>query len=171
MSNLFSSKKIIDRKNETEYIANDVEKYSKSGKNKVLVIWSDSGIGKTSIIKKLEIEKKLKRTIVMVSTPPTNSNELVSNGDYMSYISQSISSKFQNDGWTLKDFLMNGMSERQQKVEASKILTNVAGLPTAVLTMLCERVLSINSADAEKISTGKELDNTVRTATIPARAV
>lgn len=107
----------------------------------------------------------------MVSTPPTNSNELVSNGDYMSYISQSISSKFQNDGWTLKDFLMNGMSERQQKVEASKILTNVAGLPTAVLTMLCERVLSINSADAEKISTGKELDNTVRTATIPARAV
>ena len=58
MSNLFSSKKIIDRKNETEYIANDVEKYSKSGKNKVLVIWSDSGIGKTSIIKKLEIEKK-----------------------------------------------------------------------------------------------------------------
>ncbi len=159
MSNLFSSKKIIDRKNETEYIANDVEKYSKSGKNKVLVIWSDSGIGKTSIIKKLEIEKKLKRTIVMVSTPPTNSNELVSNGDYMSYISQSISSKFQNDGWTLKDFLMNGMSERQQKVEASKILTNVAGLPTAVLTMLCERVLSINSADAEKISTGKELDN------------
>lgn len=159
MSNIFSSQNIIDRINETQYVIEDINK--NDCKNKVLFIWSDSGLGKTSIIKKASLNSKLSKPIIIVDTPPINKKELIGNGDFISYISKAISDYFQGAKMSLKDFLSLGMSKRLKKSEGSKILNKLDNLPAAVFSTLCERILSLNDADAEKIINGYNLESTL----------
>lgn len=157
MSNIFSTQNIIDRIDETRYVVEDINK--NKCKNKVLFIWSDSGLGKTSIVKKASLNDELSKPIIIVDTPPINKKELVGNGDFISYVSEAISNYFQNEKMSLKDFLALGMSERLKKSEGSKVLENLDNLPAAVFSALCERILSLNVADAEKIINGYDLDS------------
>lgn len=159
MSNIFSTKTIIDRKHETTYIVEDINKNNGNLRNRVLFIWSDSGIGKTSIVEKSSHNTALCKPIVIIDTPPINNNELVGNGDFISYIAEGISNYFTVQGWSLKDFLTLGLSERLQKSESYKIIANLTNFPLAVFSTLCERALSLNDADAEKIVNGYDLDS------------
>ncbi len=70
MSNIFSTQNIIDRIDETRYVVEDINK--NKCKNKVLFIWSDSGLGKTSIVKKASLNDELSKPIIIVDTPPIN---------------------------------------------------------------------------------------------------
>lgn len=159
MSNIISTKNIIDRKHETTYVVNDINQNDGKPRNKVLVLWSDSGLGKTSIVEKASQDEKLKKPIIIIETPPINNNEFIGNGDYISYIAESLSSYFESLEWSLKDFLMLGLSERFTKSENAKIISNITNLPLTVFSTLCERVLSLNHADTEKILSGLDLDS------------
>lgn len=159
MSNIISTKNIIDRKHETTYVVNDINQNDGKPINKVLFLWSDSGLGKTSIVEKASQDRNLKKPIIIIETPPINNNELIENGDYISYIAESISSYFKNQKWSLKDFLMLGLSERLAKSENAKIVSNLTNLPLTVFSTLCERVLSLNHADTDKILNSVDLDS------------
>ena len=50
MSVLFGKEELLDRINETDYIYNDI---ISSYENKIMIVWSDSGIGKSSLVNKL----------------------------------------------------------------------------------------------------------------------
>lgn len=159
MSNIFSTKKIVDRKNETAYIIEDINKGNDSSRNKILFLWSDTGIGKTSIVSKVSHDTSLNKPIVIVDTPPINNKELIGNGDFISYIAESVSNYLKEQNWSLKDFLISGSSERLQKNESSKLLSNLTSLPFTVFSILCERALSLNDADTDKIINGFDLES------------
>lgn len=151
--------KLIDRKNETKYIIDDINRFTEKQKNRILFIWADSGIGKTSTVKKASFQKDLKREIIYIDTPPVNTNDIVENGTFIGYVAEGLDSYFRNEGWGLKDFLLQGFSCRQQKKELSKLLTNISTIPITVFSLLCEKLLQLNDADVEKIVNSIDLEN------------
>lgn len=151
--------KLIDRNYETEYIIKDINKFTEKKQNRILFVWADSGIGKTSTIKKVGLQKELTREIICIDTPPLNTNDVVENGTFIGYVAESLDSFFKKEGWGLKDFLVQGFSCRQQKKELSKLLTSVSTMPITAFSLLCERLLQLNDNDAEKIINSIELEN------------
>lgn len=150
--------KVIDREEETRYIVNDINCADKNF-NKILLICSDTGVGKSSIIKKASQIYTLTTPIVTVDTPPSNNSEVVENGHYISYIAEGISEYFQEKRFSFSNFLALGLSNQQQKNTLGNFVEDLTNLPSAVFKLLCERVLSLNESDANKILFNSDYNN------------
>lgn len=150
--------KVIDREEETKYIVNDINCADKNI-NKILLIYSDTGIGKSSIIKKTSHTSALTVPIITVETPPTNNLDVVENGYYISYIAEGISQYFQEKRFSFSNFLSLGLSNQQQKNTLSNFVEDLTNLPSAVFKLLCERVLLINDSDCNKMLFSSDYNN------------
>lgn len=148
---VYKVKDLIDRTREVKYIVEDINQSSKRNENKLLFIWADSGIGKSTTIKKASLQKNLLRKIIYIDTPPINTNNIVENGMFIRIIADRLNSIYEDVGWGLKNFLVQGMSDTQRKKELSKVLVNLPSLPSTVFSLLCEKLLQMCNDDVEEI--------------------
>jgi len=113
--NIFSAIKLVDRKNETEMLFHDIQTKEDYSSNKTIILWADSGVGKSSVVQILKSKPGLRRPIVVVETPPMNERELIGNGSFLSHIAMSFDDAFRGEQWSFEEYLHYGMSNRQLK--------------------------------------------------------
>ena len=148
MSTSFRENKLLDRVNETNYIYNDIVS---AHENKIMIIWSDSGIGKSSLTDKVFSKKYENKIIIKVNTPPVNANEMVVAGQYISYIALSFDMELSSHNFSMKKYLLSGYNERKNLREASRIISGICKLPFELLNIISDKLLGTNDMDADYI--------------------
>lgn len=157
-----SEYKLIDRNAETNAILEDINKYQALKQNKILFIWADTGIGKTSVIEKIQQNKNLNTKIAIVDTPPANDDDITNNGAYITYIANTLNNVVFNDRLSLKDYLRMGVSQRLDKQEVDNILDKTNSINNIVPNLICtllRRYTNVGIADSDKILNSNDTDS------------
>lgn len=129
---------IIDRDVESDEIAEYI--CSQEERNRILWVCADTGVGKTSLIKKALKKQNSSKKIIKVKTPPVNQNDCIIQGQYFSYIASAANESLRNFGGSLKDFLLSGVENRVGKAEIQKVLeSGISKFPQTVLTTIISR--------------------------------
>ena len=109
--------KIVDRKNETESIISYFNNNIEDKKSSAVFIWSDTGIGKSTIVSKIKNSGLLRKKIVIVNTHPVNSTETSIEGLYLSLIADALNQEFLSD-YSIGYFLEHDSQiYRERKIE------------------------------------------------------
>ena len=151
MSIIYYEDDVIDRTTETNEIVSFL--LTESQKNKVLWVCGDTGIGKTSIIKKSLNEIALSKSIIIkVETPPLNQNDCIIQGQYLNFISNSIHHTMTKYNWSIKDFLMYVNGNRIEKQEVQNIIDGeISKIPHAIISTIASRYMQTGLNDISKI--------------------
>lgn len=145
---------IIDRDIESDEIAGYID--SQEEKNRILWVCADTGIGKTSVIKKALKKQKASKNIITVKTPPVNQNSCIIQGQYFSYIASAANDNLKSCGGSLEDFLLSGVKTRVGKAEIQKVLeSDIAKIPQVMLSTIISRYAQtgVNDVDQYLINT------------------
>lgn len=148
MSVLFGKEELLDRINETDYIYNDI---ISSYENKIMIVWSDSGIGKSSLVNKLFLRNYENKIIIQVNTPPINRNEMIVAGQYISYIALAFNSILSEYNFSMKDYLLCGFNKRKTAKEVSKLISGISKLPFEFLNLISDKILGTGEMDTDYI--------------------
>lgn len=139
--------KIVDRKHEVHVITNAIKEHKESKLGAILVIWSDSGYGKSSIVKKVKDEAEYQVDIISIEPPPTNIDQTPVDGRFISYIALAID-KFYSDSLSFKYFLHTGSRLYTQRQQAD--ILEVAHSATSAIGAVLGIGLS-SELDAKRI--------------------
>jgi len=140
---------IIDRDIESDEIAEYIG--SQEEKNRILWVCADTGIGKTSLIKKALKKQKSSKKIITVKTPPVNQNSCIIQGQYFSYIASATNDSLKNCGGSLDDFLLSGIKTRVGKAEIQKVLeSDIVKMPQAMLATIISRYAQTGANDVDQ---------------------
>ena len=96
MSLIFEYGEIVDRKKETEKIEQIIRNSVRERISHAIVIWADSGYGKSAIMQKVKMafeDQPLR--IAIAETPPSNNATSVE-GQYLNYIAEAIDRTLKN---------------------------------------------------------------------------
>lgn len=140
---------IIDRDAESDEIVNYI--CSQKEKNRILWVCADTGIGKTSLIKKALNKQQSSKEIITVKTPPINQNNCIAQGQYFSYIASATNESLKNNDGSLKDFLLNSVKNRVGNAEIQKVLeSNITKIPQTMLATIISRYTQTGVNDVEQ---------------------
>ena len=174
MSLFINNYAIVDREREAKQIA-QLLRENVQNKSHVIILCADSGYGKSSIVYKVkEIYDDLSNHIVIVDTPPTNSNKAPVEGQYLSYIAETLNDKLK-PGYSLESFLYSSDSDYQLLMDADSLLQAGHSIPSAIVAVLgktlltdlqAERLLYDTSTDSLLVLKNYVAAAIVRTGTI-----
>lgn len=151
---------IIDRDIESDEIANYI--CSQREKNRILWVCADTGIGKTSLIKKALKKQQSTKTIISVNTPPVNSNNCISQGQYLSYIASSTNDNLKAQGGSLKDFVLSGVKNRIGKAEIQRVLeSDITKIPQTMISTIISRYAQTGVNDVEQYLMNTDINSTL----------
>ncbi len=145
---------ILDRDIESDEIAEYI--CSQKKRNRILWVCADTGIGKTSLIKKALKKQQSSKKIITVKTPPVNQNNCIIQGQYLSYIASAVNETLKDCGGSLKSFLLSGVKNRVGKAEIQKVLErDISKIPQAMLASIISRYTQtgVNDVDQYLINT------------------
>ena len=160
MSLFIYNSDIIDREQESDEIANYI--CSQTGKNRILWVCADTGVGKTSLIKKAFQKQKSSKIIITVKTPPINQNDCVIQGQYFSYIATAVNECLKGYEGALEDFILSGIKNRIGKAEIQKVLeSDLTKIPQAMLSTIISRYTQYGINDVEKYLLDTDINSTL----------
>lgn len=151
MSIIYFNDEIVDRIIETEEIVSFIS--SSELKNRILWICGDTGIGKTSIIKKaLKKYNADSKIIIQVETLPLNQNDCVIQGQFLNIITENVHNVMANYGWSMEEFITYASSTRISKQEIQNVINSeFTKLPHTILSTIASRYLKTGLNDISKI--------------------
>lgn len=151
MSIIYFNDEIVDRIIETEEIVSFIS--SDELKNKILWICGDTGIGKTSIIKKaLKKYNGDSKVIIQVETPPLNQNDCVIQGQFLNIITDNVHNVMANHGWSMEEFITYASSTQVNKQEIQNVINSeITKLPHTIVSTIASRYLKTGLNDISKI--------------------
>lgn len=152
------SSQILDRDIESTEIASFIDS-NKRG-NKILWVCADTGVGKTSLIKKANQKKKSLKKFIEVKTPPSNENNCIIQGQYISYIATAINKSLKDEGGTLKDFILGGIENRISRIELQKVIEgSITKIPQNIITAIVSRYTQTGINDFEQYLLSTDIDS------------
>lgn len=158
MSLLINNCAIVDREYEAKRIA-QLLRDSVQNTSHVIILCADSGYGKSSIMYKVkEIYNDLSNQIVIVSTPPTNSNMAPMEGQYLSYIAEALNDKLKPK-YSLESFLYSPDSNYQPLIDADSLLQAGHSVPSAIAAAVGKTVLT--DLQAERLLYDTSVDSII----------
>lgn len=146
----------LDREIESRYL---IDRINSLSSNIVFVVWSDSGIGKTSLIKKIKYLNQLSSKIISVATPPVNKNTLVLSGQYISYLATSLNEEYKNTLFSMHSFLAMGQDMRTNNKSSKELLNSLATVPQKLLSTYIDKILLTGNYDANYILNSTDTDS------------
>lgn len=151
MSIIYYEEDILDRKIETNEISSFLS--TESHQNKILWVCGDTGLGKTSIIKKaLKTIATSSQIVIKAETPPLNQNDCIIQGQYLNFITDSVHQEMEKYGWSMKNFLTYVGKNRVDKQEVQNVIdTEISKVPHAIISTIASRYLQTGLNDIPKI--------------------
>ncbi len=141
MSLLINNNAIVDREREAKQIGQLLQD-STQNVSHVLILCADSGYGKSSIIYKVkEIYDNLNSQIIIVDTPPANSNMAPVEGQYLNYIAETLDNKLKPE-YSLESFLYSSDNNYQHLINADSLLQAGHSIPSAIFAALGKTILT-----------------------------
>lgn len=151
MSIIYYNEDILDRILETNEISSFLS--TESQQNKVLWVCGDTGLGKTSIIRKsLKTIDLSPLIIIKVETPPLNKNDCIIQGQYLNFITNSVHHEMEKYNWSMKDFLTYVGGNRIDRQEVQNVIDGgISQIPHAIISTIASRYLQTGLNDIPKI--------------------
>lgn len=146
----------LDREAESQYL---IEKINLKSSNIVFIVWSDSGIGKTSLIKKIKYVNKLSSKIISITTPPVNKNTLVLSGQYISYLATSLNEAYKNSIFSMNAYLSMEQDLRTNHKNSKELLDNLPAIPHKIFSINIDKILSTGNYDENYILNSTDTDS------------
>ncbi|MBO5511201.1 MAG: hypothetical protein J6B24_05660, partial [Clostridia bacterium] len=141
MSVVFEHGAIIDRINETKTVEAIIKKNINNQKAHAIVIWADSGYGKSAIMQKVMVSLNNQSIhVIIVDTPPTNTTTPIE-GQYLNYIAEAINTALQ-DEFPIESFLYSSQSVVQPMIDSDQIIQSGHTLQSGAIAKIGNIMLS-----------------------------
>lgn len=145
----YNNRKIIDRQKETSEIVSNITK-SSSTDNYILLVYGNSGVGKSSLMEKVSKTDLIRREFVFVNMPPKNNDNLCEKGAFINEIVKTLNNtKGLFDD--LSSFIFHGFSERYRKSEMERLIFSSQKFPAKLGSLFIGKSLNLGNADVNKI--------------------
>lgn len=156
MSLIFEQGDIVDRANETNKIEQIIKQCVKDVASHAIIIWADSGYGKSAIMGKVKsIFEGRPVRVAIAETPPSN-NATSTEGQYLCYIAEAIDHTLKEQ-FSLENFLYSPASNIQPLVDADSILTGGYSAPSAIAAQI--GMSSLKSLKAQRLFYNTDVDS------------
>lgn len=133
---------IVDRDHEAGQIARIIEMQSETKGSSVILLYADSGFGKSSVVEKVkEKYQSLKDRMIIVNTPPKNRTSASVEGNYLNCIAEAINQKLLGV-FTLEDFLDSPEGDMQRMIDVDEILKNGSTFTSALTSGIGQLALA-----------------------------
>lgn len=141
MSLILRKNDIVDRVKEAQTIESIIRETARSGKTEAIVLWADTGYGKSAIMKKVQsFFEGQPIQVAIVETPPTNSATPI-DGQYLNYIAEALNRVLAKQ-LPLKQFLLSFRNEITPLLDAESILHNGLSLKSGVVLKVGETAMA-----------------------------
>lgn len=141
MSLILRKDDIVDRVKEAQTIESIIRETARSGGTQAIVLWADTGYGKSSIMRKVQsFFDGQPIQVAIVETPPTNCATPI-DGQYLNYIAETIN-RVLSEQLPLRQFLLSFRNEITPLLDAESILHNGLSLKSGALLKIGETALA-----------------------------
>ncbi len=141
MSLIFRKDDIVDRVKEAQAIESLIREAARNGTAQAIVLWADTGYGKSAIMRKVKSffdGQPIK--VAIVETPPTNSTTPIE-GQYLNYIAETLDRVLAGQ-LSLKQFLLSFHNEIKPLLDAEAILYNGLSLQSGFAIKVGETAIT-----------------------------
>lgn len=141
MSIVLRKNDIVDRIKEAQTIESIILETARSGVSQAIVLWADTGYGKSAIMRKVKsFFDGQAIQVAIVETPPTNSATPIE-GQYLNYIAETLDRVLANQ-LSLKQFLLSFHNEIKPLLDAEAILYNGLSLQSGFAIKVGESAIA-----------------------------
>ena len=158
MKTTFQTAQIIDREEYINNISSHIDECIVNNENSAIFLYGPSGIGKSSIMRKLNQERTKQPPLVIVETPPINQDSTSTLGQYLSYIAQALNKFHDSTIYSLEFFLSSSLSKHQSFLDTEILLDNAHTLTSALISLIGKSFIR-GKTSAEKILWSNDVDS------------
>lgn len=141
MSLILRKDNIVDRIHETRAIESIIRETARDGLVHAIVLWADTGYGKSAIMRKVKsIFDGQPLQVAIVETPPTNSTTPIE-GQYLNYVAETLD-RVLAEQLSLKQFLLSSHNGIKPLLDAESILYNGLSLKSGFAMKIGEATIA-----------------------------